>query len=260
MYPGGTIDLFAGDQVVIVGRYHKGGIARVRLSGQCQGETKTFDFTADLTTTTSADSTNAFVERLWAVRRVGEIIDQLDLQGPNDELVKELVQLSTQHGIMTPYTSFLADENTDLASVAVNAAHAGKRLSLLERQAGQSGFSQRAEKATLMNAAAPLAVATPAEGAPGQVATYRDAETDELVVESRVTQLGDKTFYCRNKQWIDSSITDEEVKTAKRVAQFSDEYFHLASAHGPSLAKCLVSDEPIVVRLGSDVYLIEPQK
>ena len=47
------------------------------------------------------------------MRRVGEIIDEIDLKGKNDELVKELVDLSTKHGILTPYTSFLADETLE---------------------------------------------------------------------------------------------------------------------------------------------------
>ena len=45
---------------------------------------------------------------------MGEIIDELDLHGHNKELVNELVQLSIKHGLPTPYTSFLADENVSL--------------------------------------------------------------------------------------------------------------------------------------------------
>ena len=50
------------------------------------------------------------------MRRVGEILDEIDLKGKNDELVKELVMLSTKHGIITPYTSFLADETGNFAT------------------------------------------------------------------------------------------------------------------------------------------------
>ena len=62
----------------------------------------------------STDESNGFVEKLWAVRRIGEIIDELDLNGQNQELVNELVALSIKHGILTPYTSFLADETISL--------------------------------------------------------------------------------------------------------------------------------------------------
>ncbi len=46
------------------------------------------------------------MEKLWATRRIGEIIDELDLKGQNEELLKELVALSTRHGILTPYSPF----------------------------------------------------------------------------------------------------------------------------------------------------------
>jgi len=70
-----------------------------------------------------------FVAKLWATRRVGDIIDELDLKGRNEELVKELVALATEHGILTPYTSFLADENERcFARVAANRRRAFERV------------------------------------------------------------------------------------------------------------------------------------
>ena len=54
------------------------------------------------------------------MRRVGEIIDEIDLHGKNQELVKELVALATRHGILTPYTSFLADETSNIRDLASN--------------------------------------------------------------------------------------------------------------------------------------------
>ena len=40
----------------------------------------------------SADESQAFVEKLWAMRRVGQIIDEVDLHGKNQELIDELHQ------------------------------------------------------------------------------------------------------------------------------------------------------------------------
>ncbi len=92
------------------GRYHKaghgqGGGQRARSAPRKEK----FDFPATLVEH-SGDESLAFVEKLWAVRRVGEILDELDLKGKNEELVKELVELATRHGILTPYTSFMADD------------------------------------------------------------------------------------------------------------------------------------------------------
>ena len=49
-----------------------------------------FEFPAELAGPYRGSS-HDFVERLWAVRRVGDLIDQIDLHGQNKELVDELV-------------------------------------------------------------------------------------------------------------------------------------------------------------------------
>ena len=101
----------------------------------------------------SNDDTNAFIEKLWAVRRVGEIIDELDLKGKNDELVKELVELATRHGVLTPYTSFLADEQTDRHNPLANFHRAEANLRDLSVADGQYGFAQRQLKGEMQRAA-----------------------------------------------------------------------------------------------------------
>ena len=35
--------------------------------------------------------------------------------------MKELVELATKHGILTPYTSFLADENNQMRELSLSA-------------------------------------------------------------------------------------------------------------------------------------------
>src|SRR5205085_1653690 len=158
VYPREVHDLFAGEQLVLVGRYKKSGGAKVTITGKVGGPggkatEQKFDFPATLTEK-SSDQSLAFVEKLWAMRRIGEIIDEIDLKGKNDELVKELVDLSTKHGILTPYTSFLADETASpkqLADVRLHLESAGKSVERLQEAGGVSGFSQRADKFHLQN-------------------------------------------------------------------------------------------------------------
>ena len=164
VYPKGEFDLFAGDQLVLVGRYHANGKAKVKLKGKIGDDEKTFDFPADLVEK-SGDDTNAFVAKLWATRRVGEIIDEIDLKGRNEELVKELVSLATEHGILTPYTSFLADENSDVRDLAANRARAFGEAEALDETSGRYAFSQRGEKLALQTA--PQAPAAAASGTAG---------------------------------------------------------------------------------------------
>lgn len=253
VYPRGAFDLFAGEQLVVVGRYRQAGAARVVIRGMMQGQPQAFDFPAEFASE-SKDETFAFVEKLWAIRRIGEIIDELDLNGPNEELVKELVGLSTRHGILTPYTSFLADESAPL-SVAANLPRAAREVDQLKLAEGQGGFSQRRAKAELLRgqnlAAAPAG--------PGGQAVYRDAASDRDVVVDTVRNIGNKAFYRKNSQWVDATVTEEMQRNAKRVAQFSDEYFDLAARHGKRLSQYLVFDEPVLINLDGECFLIEPE-
>jgi Ca-activated chloride channel family protein len=162
VYPREVRDLFAGEQLVLAGRYKRPGNAKVVVKGKVAGKEQKFDFPANLIEQ-SKDESYAFVEKLWAMRRIGEIIDEIDLKGKNDELVKELVALSTKHGILTPYTSFLADENVaprQLASAGgIGMDRAREALRRLDDTGGIAGFAQRSEIKRLQEArlAAPAA-------------------------------------------------------------------------------------------------------
>ena len=102
-------DLFAGDTTVIVGRYKKPGELTVNLTGRTGQEKHEYEFEGKLDKRSNSEK-YGYIAKLWASRRIGEIIDEIDLKGKNDELVEELVKLSKEHGILTPYTSFLADD------------------------------------------------------------------------------------------------------------------------------------------------------
>jgi Ca-activated chloride channel family protein len=76
----------------------------------------------------------------------------LDLQGHNQELVQELVALSIRHGIVTPYTTYLADENESREQLSNSDRHimsATERLERLKQVTGADGLLQRSNKQTL---------------------------------------------------------------------------------------------------------------
>jgi Ca-activated chloride channel family protein len=255
VYPKELTDLFQGEQLVVVGRYKQNGAARATLTGTLAGAERSFS-TAVNFVNHSTGETNGFVEKLWATRRVGEIIDELDLKGHNQELIDELVQMSIKHGIITPYTSFLADEGTNLTARRDLSFRAGdevrKKLSVAE---GQAGFAQRAAKGGLQRAAAPAGASS---GRGGGV-TYEDA--DGLRKEAAtVRALGQKTFFKKDSGWQESTLTPEEIKDAVKIVQFSPEYFELAASHGGTLSKYLVFNEPVLLNLDGKTYQIEPPK
>ncbi|MBM83048.1 MAG: hypothetical protein CMJ78_21010 [Planctomycetaceae bacterium] len=272
-YPRQLTDLFRGEQVVIVGRYKQSGLAKVTLTGHVGGEQKTFSFPVTLAKK-SLDESNGFVEKLWAARRIGEIIDDLDLNGHNQELVNELVQLSIRHGIMTPYTSFLADETVALGAGEMNRRRARDEVGAqLSRESGRSGFNQRALKERLQNTnrapqAAPasrVASGTAGGGFAGKALSELDKlqlgiEDAEVAyrMQSNVRQIGQKAFFYKKNRWQDSSVSNEEEKKAVRIVQFSKEYFELAATQGGKLAKYLAFDESVVINLDGKTYQIDP--
>ena len=80
------------------------------------------------------------------IRRVGDIIDQIDLNGQNKELIDELVALSTKYGLLTPYTSFLADERVNLHAMRQNQGQTSFNLQALQDVRGESAVEQRRMK------------------------------------------------------------------------------------------------------------------
>jgi Ca-activated chloride channel family protein len=285
VYPRDLPDLFEGGRLVVAGRYRDSGRTTLRISGRVGDERRRFEFPVELAAAGRGSSYD-FVERLWAMRRVGFIIDQVDLHGPSKELVDELVALSTRYGILTPYTSFLADEGVRLHARAENAARAGRSLSDLSTVSGAAGVGQRdvkqgyfsmqqgaapsleslaeresrAAKPTLraraaLGQAAPAAAA-PAVNNPGLVVRAKDKEGNETVAET-VRQVGSKTFYYRDRGWIDSAVGPDEAGKAVVLKQFSDDYFTLARSQSAEQNQYLTFAELVTVKLGDTVYRIE---
>ena len=262
VYPKMPIDLFAGEQLAVVGRYRIAGAAKAVIEGTLDKRPQTIDFPAALVEK-SADDSFAFIEKVWAVRRVGEIIDELDLKGHNDELVKEMVELAVRHGILTPYTSFMADEGVDLYDASGNAAKAGGRLRALGEASGAGGFAQRKLKGRMK--CAQQAPSSPTEsmldahaGAAASLPFAGDAQRESRQAAANVRNIGDRTFFRRDGQWIDSQLTAEQVANARRIKQFSDAYFELAAAHGRRLSQYMIFDEPVLLAVEGQAYLIEP--
>jgi Ca-activated chloride channel family protein len=248
IYPRQMPDLFRGDQLVLVGRYRAGGAARIALSGSAGGRKQSLNYTANFETASVGDA-NAFVARLWAIRRIGQIIDELDLQGRNQELVDELVALSTRHGILTPYTSFLADDRVTLSDLGRNRMFAAESVRKdLSVASGADGFNQRDFKGQMQNAQ--TVAAAPPLPAPA-------ARTVMLPI-GNVRQIGQKAFFKKSGAWQDSTVTDAQARTAINIKQFSKEYFDLAASHGGTMAQYLAFIEPVLVNLGSKTYRIEP--
>ncbi|MCA9092017.1 MAG: VWA domain-containing protein, partial [Planctomycetaceae bacterium] len=261
-YPRNLPDLFAGEQLVWVGRYNKGGDVQVTLNGKSGSNQQTYSLQAKLPTD-AADSSTSFIEKLWATRRIGEIIDQLDLNGKNQELIDEMVQLSMKHGIMTPYTSFLAREDVSLANRASNLERASQESEQLSISGGEAGFAQRAFKSSLQNSQNVPAVSSPSLGRfgaslPGLGSVGDTSSEDKKKERETLRQIQAKTFFLKQNRWYDSHLKEGDEKNAKQIRQYSDEWFDLAAKNSGEYAPLLAQSGELVLELGDVTYHILP--
>ena len=131
LIPGRIPDVFEGDQIVLLGQYVGDEPLEFTLRGNYRGTPRVFKFRLPAR---QATTRNGFVPRLWASRKIGLLVDAIREQGgtpgvvsleakaaaspASRELVDEIVRLSTEFGILTEYTAFLAREGTDLSKKA----------------------------------------------------------------------------------------------------------------------------------------------
>ncbi|MBL8891890.1 MAG: VWA domain-containing protein [Planctomycetaceae bacterium] len=290
IYPQEHSELYAGTQLVLVGRYRQGGPTKIRIKGSLGGQTQEFVFDLELAKKGECQK-YPFVSKLWAMRRIGELIDQIDLDGKQEELVNELVQLSLKHGIVTPYTAYLADENSvPLADLGRQLALADQSLSQLSVESGAEGFDGRSFKQSnklaenlqglqQRNAAPAMGGRSGRSGqgaglpgnpgaSPGQLdpaaAGGLIGSEQSSRVASGIRQAGSQTFYKRGRHLFAENAVDVDLvknrSQIKVIKRFSDEWQALVSENTDIENQILAEqaeDEDLVVRLRGVVYQIE---
>ena len=283
IYPQKLTDLFAGSQLVVVGRYKKSGPAKFKLTGQVSKKEEAYEFDVNFAERGQHNSYQ-FVRQLWAVRRIGEIIDLIDMNGRNEELIKELVALSIRHGIVTPYTSYLADENqrpNQLSDFRQNNLDAGVAFDSLEKMStGEEGFGLRMRKQEMKNAelASSPAPASAVGGAGGggggdlkMPATLnrpvpaiggKAFEESESGLARGVRKVGNVTIYQRGNLLIADNaaqIDVEKDQSITKIKKFSDEYFQLIATNSAdeNLIISQQEKEELLIVLRGKAYLIQ---
>jgi Ca-activated chloride channel family protein len=220
-------DLFDGDQLILLGQYVGKKPITFRINGNYLGKKKSFKFTFNFD---KENVKNGFVPRLWASRKIAELIDDVRQMGAdsnvnkNDpkvkELVDEIVRLSTEFGILTEYTAFLAREGTDLGrrrEVAHDAEVLFEQRALKSRS-GRGGINQsfnmeaqRGQKTLNMTN------------------SFINENFDRVSITT-VQQINDMAYYFKNNRWVDSRLVEKEsnIQPDKVIEFGSQEYFELA--------------------------------
>lgn len=114
VHPDDVTDLFAGTQLLVIGRYRGATTTEARLTGQLRGAAQVHPF--PLTLPACAKDENPFLPRLWAKVKIDELRADMAAAGYEDPAtVAEVVALATRYGIQTPYTSYGVDAPSDPA-------------------------------------------------------------------------------------------------------------------------------------------------
>jgi Ca-activated chloride channel family protein len=214
IYPHPLPDLFVGSQIIAVGRYRQSGTATVSLTGEVNGQQETFSFPSQVFSERSEASEQlATIPRLWATRKIGYLLNQIRLHGPDQETIAQVVKLSIRYGIVTPYTSYLVTEDMALGAEAQNRI-AEQALQSAESDAaapasGEGAVQKAADQGQLSAAEAPL------------------APSDEAA--SQVQIVGARTFVLIDGVWTDTGFDPQAMQTVK-VGFLSADYFALATS------------------------------
>jgi Ca-activated chloride channel family protein len=248
-YPDPLPDLFAGTQLTLVGRYRGDGPSTLTLRGEVNGEPQRFEY-GDLTFRARAGGED-FIPRLWATRKIGNLLNQIRLHGENSELVDSVIRLSVRYGIITEYTSFLIDEDdifTDEGRVELGQTFAQEEAEASGVFTGADAVDRAAAEGELAAAEAPAAVPMPTAvvGSGGEI-----VQTDEVV-----QLVGGKTFVWRDGVWVDT-VFDPTAYSPVQVSFLSDDYFDLVDS-APVLGDYFaLGQQVIVVHGGEAIQVVE---
>lgn len=274
-------DVFAGTQLSVLGRFEKPGKHQLVLEGMVGGVKRAYEYTIEFK---ASDTGKSWLPRMWAVRRVGYLMDQLNLKGQNKEVVDEIVRLGTKFGIVTPYTSFLVVEDTPPprpgqplpqdrprgGRAVGDGGGAGGGPAAPGAQTGEDAVSRSkanserrdADAVDSANESEKEEANAVARRARGQgYASRVDKRKEELKKKGMddesaakeasnvVKTIGTRTFVWSDGIWLESDLTNGELIGADTVEYMSEEWFELSRGND-SVAKILALGTEVVLRVG----------
>jgi len=235
MLPGQPIDLFAGQDLVLLARYSGDGPARVVFEGRRGDETVRWTSRVDFP---ERERENPFVARLWATQRVGYLAAEKRRSGASKEIDDEIRSLGERFGIPTEFTSYLVQEPQ---TVAMNQA-VGRRVA--GGVAGQPAASPAPSVADKSFAAAKTAAEQRAATSLAQVDSMRVAyrSRDDAASTRRIES---RTFELRGDVWTDVRYRDG-TRTL-HVQAYSRAYFELIDKLPDLRAVFALGDKVVVM-------------
>lgn len=229
-------DMFKGTQLVMAGRYEGEGMTTITVSAEGPKGEEVHEYPVDF----DGDS-EAVVSTIWARRWIGYLLEEMRVEGEEDELIEEVKRLALEYGIVTPYTSMFIQEQTgaDINRIVSGVSGADEDTMdmmapmMREMEAGGLGGGPMTSEESIKYM---LKKGTDKSG----VTISKDIQsTKEGTVEYEsevVKTVEGRTFYLKEDDiWTDSRY-DEDAMSLTEIEFGSDEYFNFLSTN-PKLAE-----------------------
>lgn len=223
VYPRLPADVFAGQDLVILARYEGQGRGSVELTGMSSRGSVRIPVVANFP---ARERDNAFVARLWAIRRIGYLTAERRRSGASAEVDDEIRELGQRFGIPTELSSYLVLEpgmerfrgrTMRLEEVTVTGVAGGTAANQGRDLAGKS-------------TAAPPPATTGARAfeSARRSAAQRATSTLEAAPDApeNVRHAAGRTFVLRAGVWTDVARAGADSRLV-RVQPFSELYFAL---------------------------------
>lgn len=234
------VDLYAGQDLILLARYDGQGEARIRLDGRTSAGPVYWTTQASFP---ARERNNPFVGRLWAAQRIGWLSAEKRRNGGTSELDAEIKSLGERFGIPTEFSSYLVVE----PGMNIAQTGAGGPIPPRERPTRDRGLASGQP----LPAAAPRDAerrfeAAKAAASQRSVTTTAmlDSMSNERVDDRDARRVGERLFALRNGVWTDARYVPG-MRTI-RVKAFSTAYFALTRRLA-GLASALTIGERTVV-------------
>ncbi|MGH7622851.1 MAG: hypothetical protein ACREMU_10965, partial [Gemmatimonadaceae bacterium] len=239
--PGGPVDLFAGQDLVLLTRYTGSGHAQLTFDGRSAAGPVHWETSVDFP---NHDRGNAFVPRLWATRRIGWLSAERRQHGASPELDDELRTLGERYGIPTELTSYLVQEpqmavngmirrDVPMPASAPVAKFEAARSATAQRDAKSLDASDR----LMLNQVVVTDAGKPTAGGLTGLDT-------QVVRGDEVRRAGNHLFAKRGDKWADVSF--KEGTRVVRIKPYSAAYFALLDAIPELRAQFAVGERVLV--------------
>ncbi len=255
VYPRKLTDLFKGMQMTLIGRYKNESDLNnitLRLTGKSGSEKRTFNYSEiDFPL---RNEQNSFLPRLWAIRRVGWLMEQIRSNSETKELRDEVVGLGTKYGIVTPYTSYLATDGSQSNFMLDGVSRPSPTaLRQVQERSGQAAV----DMSVTQNSQQSNVTIVSRKDKKRSGGKSSGEESPQIFIENSTQNqfVANKNFLNQKNVWVDTEYRADSKQQEINVKFMSEEYLNLVKQN-KELGQYFALGEEVVVVFNGKIYRV----